>query len=222
MRLLAIPGTAHPQSGHDLDQVVPRIVCRVRRKRDEGHRNRCGEGSARNAGQNLGHDAAGFECPKQRRQTGKIGEGIPEYAESKGSGIYFVETTGKSRDLVGAAAHEQRRIVDQVGDNADAVAFEISGEVGRDEQHDRSSDRAERIEAADRQESGVARTETRNANQHATVFGGINATPPCGLYFVLVGAAEAAAGALAAGAAGIGVAKSPANCGSFTTIVAFC
>jgi hypothetical protein len=50
--------------------------------------------------------------------------------------------------------------------------------------------------------------------------------PRGGVYFVLLGAGEAAAGDVAAGAeaivAGVGVGKTPANCGSFVTMTACC
>ena len=161
---------------------------------------------------------------------GKSRERISKYAESQRTLRPFGEPVREARDLVGASTHEQSRIVDHSAHNLNAVSLEIARQIGRREQDDGPSDRAQRIKAADGQESGITRTQTRDTNQHVTTFGELSCLPrdaAAATYFVVAGAGEAAE--LAAGEAGVaapggapGVAKSPANCGSFTTIVAFC
>jgi hypothetical protein len=65
VRLLAIPRTAHAQPRHDFDQVVPRIVRRLWRQRNERHCDRGREGRSRHAGDDLGADAVAFELAQQ-------------------------------------------------------------------------------------------------------------------------------------------------------------
>ena len=125
VRLLAIPRATHTQPRHDLHEIVPRVVRRLRRQRDERHRDRGGERRSRHAGNDLGSDAAGLEQPQQRRQAGKIRERIAEHAQPDGvTGEIALQPLGESLDLVAAAAHEKRGIVDEIADDRDAVAFD--------------------------------------------------------------------------------------------------
>jgi hypothetical protein len=152
---------------------------RLRRERYERHSDRCRERRTRHAGNDLRGDASRFERAKQRRQPGKIGEWISEHAESERAVAWGgFEALYETRDLFAAAAHEQRRVVDHSANDLDSVALEVSGQVGRGQQEDGSPDSAQRIEAADRQESGITRTQPSDANQHATEFGGALAAPP--------------------------------------------
>src|SRR5262249_37716360 len=148
--------------------------------------------------------------------------------------------------LFAASPHEERGVVDESGHDLDAPFAQIAGKIRRREQGHGAADTAQLRKRPDRQKTGIAGTEPRDAYQHGAPVlpstarlrrpaqdkpkrggpgfrGGlsIGALPR---YFV--GAADGAAVAadVVAGdaAPGGGVGNRSAKRGSFTWIVAFC
>jgi hypothetical protein len=78
--------------------------------------------------------------------------------------------TPRDSDLVGTSTYKERRIVHRVANDGDAAAFEIRRQIRRCKQGDGLTDRTQRVEAADGQQPGITRAETRDANQHAASF----------------------------------------------------
>jgi hypothetical protein len=122
-----------------------------------------GERRARHAWNDLRRYAARLEKAQQRRETGKIGEGIAEYAQAQRLVVDALETLREMFDLIRAAAHEERGIPDEIAHDAHAVPLEVTGKIRWREERYCRADLAQRVERADREKSGIARTETRDA-----------------------------------------------------------
>ena len=162
VRLLAVPRAAEPQPRHDLDQVVPGVVRGLRRKRHERHRDRGRERRARHAGHDLGRDRRALRArASSGGKSGKIRERVSEHAEP--------ERPSRQRRVVESAATKRaissrcraRRARDRRPYRARLrrrCARDRTVRSGGASSSDRSSDRPQRVEAADRQESWIART----------------------------------------------------------------
>ena len=67
--------------------------------------------------------AGAFRGTQQKRQSGKIRERIAENAQPDIAAVAGCEPFDESRDLLAAAAYEQRGVVHHPADESDAVAF---------------------------------------------------------------------------------------------------
>ena len=70
-----------------------------------------------------------LERAQQRRQSGKVGKRIAEHADAHRR-ERARPTVREALDLVAAAAHEQRRVVDEPSDDFDAVCGQIARKSG--------------------------------------------------------------------------------------------
>ena len=235
MRLLAVPRATRSQARHDLDQVVPRVVRRLRRQRHQRHRDRGRQRGARHAGNDLGRDAARSSDAQQRRQTrenrraGCRARRAPRSRRSRASRSAFDEAV----DLVACRrARKAPRRRPTRATSSDAVLAKVAAQVGRREQRNGAADGAQRLEASDRQQAGIARAEPDDAHQHGCAASrgsekgpGMSRGPyracRAAIPRYLVGAAAGGCRRQSpASAAGDG--KRSAKRGSMTTIFAFC
>ena len=163
------------------------MVRRPGRQRNERHRDRGLQRRTRHPGHEFGRDSARFDGAQQHRQTGEVGERVAEDAERE---ILTVETLDEAVDHLARAAHEQGRIADPPAQHRDPLALEEERQFGRGLDGDRAAHRAQRFEAAQGEQIGVAGAQPHNT-QHPLCFRGggadlphaVVAEPSCGFAF---------------------------------------
>ena len=162
MRLLAIPRAAHSQARHDFDEIVPGVV------RGCGGSGTSGmvidaESVARGMpGTISAAIAARFQRAQQRRQARESRRADCRARRTRDPlRRRCVEALDEALDFFAAAAHEERRIVHHCAHDCTPLRSRYVARSGGASSDDRAADRAQCVEAADRQESRIARAETR-------------------------------------------------------------
>jgi len=155
--LLAVPRARAPQAGHDLHQIVPVLMARAGRQRQQRHRDRGRQRSARHPGHDLGDDPPAFERAQEHRQAGKVGERVAEDAERE---IRAVQPFDETVDHFGRTADEERLIGDHPAQEPRRLRSREEHQVRRRQDGHRTTDRAQGLAAAEGEEVGVARTES--------------------------------------------------------------
>ena len=165
--MFAIPRARAPQARHDLDQVVPVLMARSGRQRDQRHRDRRRKRGARHPRHDFGFDPAPFECAQEHRESGKVRQRVAQDAECE---VRAVEPFDEPIDHFGRTAHEQRLIGDQPAQYRDALALEEQDQIGRCQHRHRPAHPAQRFARAEGEEIGVARPESDDAQHDDTAL----------------------------------------------------